>query len=602
MSVDDDPSGDEHDHGINIDSEIIDDQFTVDNVAEVNAQVKCKVTPVQVLSRKCPAYRFTEDQGMKAVSSGKASAAASRMKRDPDDCRPNNLIQYAIRREDVDLLVFLLELGRKYSIIGTEKESSHMYNVSEADFHFAIKLGHVRCLAELIKRTGAGIPLDEIAQHSGVELKEKPRYYRGLSIRGKKRADWAEAGGLSSRRHHDSHPPLLVAAFKGSLDSVEWFLSTAPQRHYSEFVAAHQHDERVKRLAQTELGVEGSLANWLGLRNDLVLHCAVLSKPSEESERLVKYLIENVPSSLETKSAEGHTPLALAYSLHRTSIARILIEAGANQAVRDQNGNNLIHLLLCGVDNVASVTTDDLQNLLDLLDPLLVPSLLTERSTRGQTPVCSWMDLANPLSGHVYTHLSGRGKMNTKSETDGKVAVMRVLLDFAAPTGQKHLELLDGGGNTPMHNAVTMQLPRILDLMLERRPDLLYRENATGCTPADLAHDLWVSERTAFPPQIPKDFVSPSEGDERKSVLERKPESFVVERDPRSERQMIWDLCRERIERGVGGGQRRLVSLSEANEVARRVAAQEKRRERASDEVSERYRKAVRTAPPVASA
>ncbi|KAL1965133.1 hypothetical protein VTN77DRAFT_6046 [Rasamsonia byssochlamydoides] len=608
LSIDDDPSGDEHDDdGIRIGSEIIDEQFTIDNIGEVSAQVKCQITPVKLLSWRFPAYRFEDNRVNKVISSGKASGesisapsdsltAAYRAKRNSEECRPYNLVQYAIWRDDVDLLVFLLDLGRKFSSIGTEAESSHMYTVSEADFVLAIKLGHVRCLAELIKRTGAGISLDEIADHSGVERKEAPTYYQGLSVHGKKRADWAAAGGgrRRFRQHKDGHPPLLVAAYEGSLDSVEWFLSTAPERHYSEFTTAYQHDERLKRLAQAKLGVERSMASWLGLRNDLVLHCAVLSRPSDESERLVKYLVENVPSSLETKSAQGYTPLALAYSLHRTNVARILIGAGANQTVRDHEGRNLIHLLLCSVDHRASVTTDDLQDLLDMLDPLLVPSLLTERSQGGQTPIARWIHVANP-------HLNPRAT-NTKSETDDKVAVLRLVLDFAAHTGQKHLELLDGAGNTPVHDAVTLQLPRMLELMLERRPDLLYRENATGCTPADLAHDRWVSESTAYPPHIPKDRVDhfAGEGDERKSVLKRQPGSFLSKKDPRSERQIIWDLCRERIGKGGDRRPRRLVSLFEANEVARRLGARQNQiessqRDQAKDEVSEWYWKAAST-------
>lgn len=47
--------------------------------------------------------------------------------------------------------------------------------------------GKTQMLALIIKRTGAGIPLDHLVKKSGVELKQKPRYYQGLTVYGKKR-------------------------------------------------------------------------------------------------------------------------------------------------------------------------------------------------------------------------------------------------------------------------------------------------------------------------------------------------------------------------------------------------------------------------------
>jgi hypothetical protein len=60
-----------------------------------------------------------------------------------------------------------------------------------------------------IRLTGVGIPLNELIKTSGVELKTKPRYYQGLSVGGKKRADWAQAPGENIQVVEESSPPLL---------------------------------------------------------------------------------------------------------------------------------------------------------------------------------------------------------------------------------------------------------------------------------------------------------------------------------------------------------------------------------------------------------
>lgn len=250
--------GSSDDHGIRIYSEKIDDQFTIDDVGEVAGQVKCEVTPLEVLSANCRAWLFIPEN-KEVFPCGELWEV--------QPPHPHNLIQYAIWIDNVDLLVFLLDLGRRFVTTSTE-ESSHTYTVSETDFQFAIQLGRLRCLTELVRRTGAGIRLDQLVEKSGVRVKEKPKFYQGLSVHGKKRADWAAAGRkMQMEQPKDMHPPLLVAALKGSLNSVEWFLSTAPGRHYIEFTTAHKHDKRLRRLAQAEGGVEGALTTWLSSRS-----------------------------------------------------------------------------------------------------------------------------------------------------------------------------------------------------------------------------------------------------------------------------------------------------------------------------------------------
>ncbi|GFF78963.1 hypothetical protein IFM61392_10056 [Aspergillus lentulus] len=549
--------GDDNSDGLDIERQILDEEFTIDNIGEVKTQVESRTSPLSLLKDGCSAEDFVGTTL-------------------PDERKPCNLVQYAIYKDDVRLLVFLLDLGRELSAKSGSSDQT-IFTVGQWDLTVAMQLGRVRCLAELIKRTGAGIQLDKLAEQSGVEIKEKPKYYQGLSIHGKKRADWAAAGrGILPAQPEEEKPPLLIAAREGNLEAVEWFLGTAPGRYYLEFTESHKHDKRIKKLTMGKLGIERSITNWLNIRRDLVLHCALFAKPTVESNRLVKYLVQQVPHCLEVKSVDGYTPLMIAFSLVRPTYAKILIEAGADQTVRNKKGNNILHLLFCSVSSPPAEMLDDFQKMLELVDPSLVSSLLVERSSHGPgslTPLAMWMVRA--LSTTNTYSVYGNG---SNCEGDNQMKALRMILDFAQSTGQKHLELLDGAGNTVIHDAVRCQLLQTLEILLERRPDLLHRENASGSTPAELAEAGWVTEVTSNPPGLERrNRYMYSSNQYGGSLVDRRPESFVEEGDeaPTMKRR-IYDFCRGKAETLRGpDAKRRLVTLFEANEVARRLAAKD---------------------------
>ncbi|RMJ26284.1 ankyrin repeat protein [Aspergillus sp. HF37] len=535
-------------------SEVINDKYTFENIGEVAIQVECDIKPLEALEWTGPVTLFMPSEHDWSRQD------------EPDD-----LIGYAIWKDDVELLVFLLELGQELTARDASSETA-IYGISRNNFKMALRLGRLRCIMEMIQRTGGGLPIDALVRKSGVELQEKPRYYQGLSIHGKKRPDWASAGYGGNPFNQLSSPPLLEAALLGNLESTEWFLGTAAGRYYNAFTGAHKHDNRLKKLEESKLGLEGTVMKWLGLRHNLVLHCAVMSQPTGESQRLVQYLVDEYPALLETKSAEGYTPLQLAFSLHHEEFSRTLVNAGANQTVRDRKGRNLIHIVLGGISRRYKKNPKAIQSLLGLVDSRLIPSMLTERcsdSPGSLTPFAYWMSKAAAFSSDYYFSYDARN-FNMRSETSDGIAIVRTILDLAENTGQKHLELLNGAGSTPMHVAVAQQLPKTLELMIDCRPDLLHREDATGVTPFELAVNLWVNEITSHPP-FP--LVTGTSNGLRWSsdvVLDRPPESFVSKTDRRSKRQIICDLCREQ---GSHGTKRKLVTLYEANEVAKRLAA-----------------------------
>ncbi|KAL4935267.1 hypothetical protein BDV06DRAFT_228985 [Aspergillus oleicola] len=548
---DDDMYSDAGSDDIQLDTHVIDAQFTIDNIGEAKNAVESKISPETILLGRCSIGLFL--QKSERPEDGKTSL--------------NDLVEYAIWKDDVDLLRLLITLGQE--LIARKKEDkdqqSTIYTVSHSDFIMAIRLGRLRCLEEMIKRTGAGLPLDKLAEKSGVEMKEKPKYYQGLSVHGKKRADWAAAGGgMPVTQAMDMNPPLLLAAREGNLEVVEWFLSTAPGRYYTEFAKAHRKDARLKKLAMSAKGLEHSILEWLGSRHDLVLHCAVLAPQTDSSNRLVQYLASNYPRYLEVKSLDEYTPLAITFQTHKAIFARTLLAAGANQTVRAKDGMNLLHLAL---NSKVAYNDACLDTMLSLIDPRLVPSMLIERCSINPgslTPLALWM-------GNKY-----HGGLSDADAT----ATLNLLLDLADQTqpqtqaSQKHLELLDGSGNTVLHNAVNALNGTPLSLFLSRRPDLLHRENAVGSTPAELAENKWVAKMTSAPPTAPsrqyRDLHSCG-------LLGKSPKEFVQregEKVPDSKRwteRDVYNLCKS-TNQEEKSGKRKLVSLFDANEVAKRLA------------------------------
>ena len=151
-----------------------------------------------------------------------------------------SILEFAVRNDDMDLFKFMIELGsEQQALLAEEEDDQKSYSLGRDVFQEAIKLGRTEMIAYMIKTTGVGIPLNELIKTSGVELKTKPKYYQGLTVGGKKRADWAQAPNSQVLQVVEERtPPLLLAAKAGNVESVEWFMSDAPMRRYKEFAEA----------------------------------------------------------------------------------------------------------------------------------------------------------------------------------------------------------------------------------------------------------------------------------------------------------------------------------------------------------------------------
>ncbi len=151
--------------------EIIDTQFTIENIGEVSMQVKSRVKPQDLLGWSCPSF---QSRGGKVGS---------------NNLDRTSLLHVVIEQNDHHGLKFLLDLGTYYSTmkLDPEDEPNRFYPFPNHVFQYAVSKGRTEMLAEIIKRTGAGLPLEDLVKRSGVDLKEKPRYYQGLTVYGKKR-------------------------------------------------------------------------------------------------------------------------------------------------------------------------------------------------------------------------------------------------------------------------------------------------------------------------------------------------------------------------------------------------------------------------------
>lgn len=246
--------------------ELIDDRFTIDNIGELSTQVKSDVSPLRFIALQVPAwvytkYCFPEKRIVYGIDNREVDIAAR-----GNTC---DLGTWSLITNDKSLFTFLLDLEVDWADrLATQLDgSSGMPSFSGFEFQVAIEYGRIELLAEMIKHTGAGLELESLVKQSDVKYREKPKYYQGLSVHGKKRPGWINAArGTYSQTVSDNDVPVLSAAFKGSLQCVEWFLSDAPARHYLDFAEAYKHNKYIEHINKKSGGFEKLLKKWLGAR------------------------------------------------------------------------------------------------------------------------------------------------------------------------------------------------------------------------------------------------------------------------------------------------------------------------------------------------
>ncbi|KAK3059629.1 hypothetical protein LTS18_010399, partial [Coniosporium uncinatum] len=252
MTTEDSDGEADDDDGPQLFSEIIDDRFTVENIGELSAQVRSTVPATDPIYWNYSVSNIPGSQRPSSATGEYAGRNATAM----------NLIVYAIACNEPKLLDFLSAL---------DPRPAFSQDPGSAELRFAMKHGSLPALAKLLSSVGAGLRLDDLVKKSGIEIKEKPKYYQGLSVHGRKRADWVSAAmGNQARSSTDlKSPPLLEAAYLGNIESVEWLMSDAPMRHYRVFAKANPDDKRIQNLTKAAGGFDKAVSTWLGSRSKL---------------------------------------------------------------------------------------------------------------------------------------------------------------------------------------------------------------------------------------------------------------------------------------------------------------------------------------------
>jgi ankyrin repeat protein len=539
---------------VRITSEVIDDQLTIEDIGMVSLFEKTNIKPETMI--------FNSKTGV-------------------------NLIEDALRNANPRLLSFLLDLSEETA---TKIEGSHAPDkfVTQGDIKMRTALHYAKpdMIAELIKRTAVGVSIDDLAvEHKANDATEKSKYYQGLNVQGKKRKDWAAAGRNSAGldRPGPRTPPLLLATYYGTLDHVQWFLSDAPLRCYKQFAEAHQDDKRLQRLSQVPGSFEGMVKKFMDTRSQLALHCCVARHQTADSMEILKYLVNAMPGAVEARSAEGMTPLLLAYRAHNLEAVKILLEAGADQTVRDKEGMNSLH---CITVTAATFVVDlaHVRNLIETIDKRLIAGMCVQRCSRSPGSL-------TPLALLVAQHYVSN---------EIRVDMARLILEFSHGA---ELELLNGEGHTPLHVVARTEPTQIrhhhfklASVITEHRPKLVAWENATGKSPLEMVEDKVLARKCSDPTHR---LSERSRGHRRygalPSITNNKPQSFI--KPTIDAEKALEDLdtnldsdvrvsTSQRVERldkllrdvqakldAEGQGKRRLVTLNEASEVARRLAA-----------------------------
>lgn len=588
-----DSENDEDDEGLRLSSQVIDDTYTYD-IASLQESVGSSVSAMEMLEKTCEVWWLLDKPEAEARSiAGTGSVnlegnlrdglSASRVYEDilsSSTYTRFSFGRFALVNRELGLFRFWLQCCQ--AALNMKRKNDRITGSFGAHgFRFALEKGFDREIAEMIKIAGAELPLDALIKKTGIENKEKHKYYQGLSIGGQKMTGWArERESNSQRAIGESTPPLLQAATAGSLAAVEWFLSDTPLRYYRDYKNKNKNDPRILRLAEAPGGFEGVVGRWLEQRNNLALHLAVLSKvDSTKTLEVVKYLISVMPDSVDLPSARHKlTPLALAFLNGRIGAARALIDAGADQTTRDASGKNLVHLALINASKSSHTDTKNFKALLAIVDKRLIRSMFIDRCKDGPgalTPLGLWMSTP---STDIYSY-----SRTTRSHLSPDF--LGIMLEFG---GEEALTMMDGSGQFPLHLAVKTSHTAMVRKLLEYDPALLFKENAMGQTPLELAHSLYVAECAKTNLSISNPNYRPLDG--------REPETFTAnKRDGDSddemdevsdgERTRTWMVCREFAEKEPRA--RILVSVNEAREVAKRLA-EKKKRQREEDEEKEK--------------
>lgn len=153
--------------------EIVDQPSTIEDVGQVSMQVKSHVGPLKMLRWESSLIEIKDGQ-VEGFS----------------DFR-DSLLEHVIVNDDRKGLKYYHDLAVYFAAQDKKANDGIRSDIfSQWDFQLAVQHGRLEILADMIRWTGAGLPLEALVEKTDVELEETIRSYQGLTVYGNKRYDY----------------------------------------------------------------------------------------------------------------------------------------------------------------------------------------------------------------------------------------------------------------------------------------------------------------------------------------------------------------------------------------------------------------------------
>lgn len=562
-------------------AELVDDEFTINDIAGLSSAVASKTSPVELLQWECHTWRVLDQDPVVAhqiLRDGEPNFSFWRVEKyswnefhrlfdSHMSYYRDSLVRLAIYQNDLRMLRFVLRMAAEYDITANEQPKTIVTNmVSRTALYLAAKLGRIEIMAELFAKTGIGLPLSKMTKKSGAKITSQSEFYQGLTVHGRKRQDWAAEGrGHGSDCANEADMSIILdMTFNGSIATIEYCMSGGPLRHLKDFAQANiDADARIQALSHMPGGIDKALTAWWKARMHLALHIAIMAPPLEDGScPAFDHALEAFPQHLESRDNNGNTPLHTAVRLGRVYAIRALLKAGADQLSRNEKGENVVSMIM----STQLYTTDNVE---------LLPSILRMFDSELVTEMLLQRDTSTPVYGHISMTPLARALV-TNQPCQNAINMCQYVFDY---TDGKDVAVLDGAGNYIIHYLARSDREVLVKYLIDQRPEILYWENATGQTPVDVAQTAYLRSIIENPPKLPEprryDVTTQHYGSYQAQEQEgQQAVDHLLELDAEdaSQRSGAWRMNRLMQKLMVKyPGKRKLVSVLDANEVAKRL-------------------------------
>ncbi|KAF8473823.1 hypothetical protein BDZ91DRAFT_339191 [Kalaharituber pfeilii] len=436
--------------------ETVQQVYAYDNMAIASAESKCDVSPLAMLQSPVkenlePAIDIYQEKY----------------------CRTQwTPLSWAVFHDRLDVVEALIGLANEADEDGAWKLINPQLNSpsksSFDSFAMALRLGKTRIVETFMKETGCGPNFEDFEQPTGVV---KPQYYLGLSINGKKRKDWAKAANPNNNSGWTTSTEKLLhfAAFYGNLDSVHWLLSERPYHCIQEFLTLHPKNRRAKLLA-AQSNLKQIVEDAIGIGSEILPHLTIKGWNGKNSAALLQFWFSKFPHLLESRNCRGLTPFLFAAAFDNVEAMKETISAGADVLAKDADQRNIVHI---------AAQSSNLESILSCL-----PKEMNIKDLVKHRAICKG------ISATVWYHII---------EANCHLPSLKYLISISNGHG---LEIINGDGNLPLHQAVSKGRVEVTELLLDARPDLINKENANGRTALDIVNDTFLLDLVGKPVKI----------------------------------------------------------------------------------------------------